>query len=90
MFPPGIPVDIRSSRKRLPEKMLKWLFEQTGESLTAEAETEQRWQGRCVKVLDGSTVVMADTAANQEEYPQHQNQKPEFSRHFLRKIGDRF
>lgn len=64
------------ARKRLPEKLLQCLFEHTGESLTAEAETEQRWQGRCVKLLDGSTVVMADTAANQEEYPQHQNQKP--------------
>ncbi len=33
----------------------------------AEAATEKQWQGRCVKVLDGSTVVMADTAANQKE-----------------------
>jgi hypothetical protein len=64
------------ARKRLPEKMLEWLFEHTGESLTAEAAPEQRWQGRCVKLLDGSTVVMADTEANQKEYPQHQNQKP--------------
>jgi hypothetical protein len=64
------------ARKRLPEKILKWLFEHTGETLTAEAGVEQRWQGRCVKVLDGSTVVMADTAANQKEYPQHKNQQP--------------
>ena len=64
------------ARKRLPEKMLEWLFEHTGEALTAEAVAEQRWQGRCVKLLDGSTVVMADTAANQKEYPQHKNQQP--------------
>ena len=67
---------MRSSRKRLPEKMLEWLFEHTGETLTAEAAPEPRWQGRCVKMLDGSTVVMADTEANQKEYPQHQNQQP--------------
>ena len=65
-----------TARKRLPEKMLEWLFEHTGETLTAEAAPEQRWQGRYVKVLDGSTVVMADTAANQKEYPQHKNQQP--------------
>ena len=64
------------ARKRLPEKLLQCLFEHTGVALMAEAATEKQWQGRCVKVLDGSTVVMADTAANQKDYPQHKNQQP--------------
>ena len=36
------------ARQRLPEKVLEWLFEHTGEALTAEAMPEKRWQGRCV------------------------------------------
>ncbi len=63
------------ARKRLPEKVLQSLFEHTGQALSVEARPEQLWQGRSVKLLDGSNVVMADTAANQKEYPQHKNQK---------------
>jgi hypothetical protein len=29
-----------------------------------------------VRVLDGTTVLMSDTPANQAEYPEHSNQKP--------------
>ncbi len=63
------------ARKRLPEKVLQSLFEHTGAALSAEASPEQLWQGRPVKLLDGSNVVMADTASNQSAYPQHSNQK---------------
>ncbi len=63
------------ARKRLNEKVLQSLFEHTGQALSAAARSELLWQGRSVKLLDGSNVVMADTAANQEEYPQHKNQK---------------
>ena len=63
------------ARKRLPEKVLQSLFEHTGQALSVEARPEQLWQGRSVKLLDGSNVVMADTAANQKDYPQHKNQK---------------
>jgi hypothetical protein len=34
------------------------------------------WCGRRVKVVDGTTVSMPDTAANQREYPQSPSQKP--------------
>ena len=37
---------MRSSRKRLPEKLLQYLFEHTGVALMAEAATEKQWQGR--------------------------------------------
>ena len=63
------------ARARLPEAVLCQLFEQTGSALCAEASTPWLWQGRVVKILDGSNVVMADTAANQAAYPQHKNQK---------------
>ncbi len=51
------------------------LFEHTAQVLGAQVKPEQQWQGRAVKLLDGSNVVMADSAANQKEYPQHKNQK---------------
>jgi len=31
--------------------------------------------GRRVKAYDGTTVLMSDTIANQQSYPQHSNQK---------------
>lgn len=33
------------------------------------------WLGRTVKVVDGTTVLMPDTAENQSEYPQHPQQR---------------
>ena len=35
-----------------------------------------RWHGRSVKLLDGTTVSMPDTPANQAAYPQSREQKP--------------
>ena len=40
------------------------------------APAEWLWCGRRVKVVDGTTVSMPDTAANQAEYPQSRSQKP--------------
>lgn len=64
------------ARQRLPESLIQELFEHTGQALCAKVKPEQLWKGRHVKLLDGSSVVMADTQANQKEYPQHKNQKP--------------
>jgi len=44
--------------------------------LEKQVPTKQQWCGRRVRVLDGTTVLMSDTAENQAEYPQHSNQKP--------------
>ena len=63
------------ARQRLPERVLERLFYQTGEKLEAQVQTPDRWCGRIVKMLDGSSVVMSDTASNQTDYPQHSNQK---------------
>jgi len=35
-----------------------------------------RWQGRCDKLFDGTTVTMPDTPSNQQAYPQSREQKP--------------
>lgn len=53
------------ARQRLPESLIQGLFEHTGQALCAKVKPEQLWKGRHVKLLDGSSVVMADTRANQ-------------------------
>lgn len=63
------------ARKRLPLDVLKPLLQQTAVALQSEVKPEQRWCGRRVKAYDGTTVLMSDTPANQEVYPQHRNQK---------------
>lgn len=64
------------ARKRLPETLVQQLVPIVAEALEAQVPIEQQWCGRRVRVLDGTTVLMSDTAANQAEYPQHSNQKP--------------
>jgi hypothetical protein len=64
------------ARKRLPEKLVQQLVPIVAEALEKEVPIEKQWCGRRVRVLDGTTVLMSDTAENQAEYPQHSNQKP--------------
>jgi putative transposase len=44
--------------------------------LERDAPAEWRWHKRPVRVIDGSTITLPDTAANQAEYPQMAAQKP--------------
>lgn len=64
------------ARKRLPEEFYSDLARETGRELEAEAQEDWLWKGRHVKIVDGSTVTMPDTEANQEEFPQSSGQKP--------------
>jgi hypothetical protein len=64
------------ARKRLPTKLIATLARHTGKQLMAEAPARWSWHGRTVKVVDGATVSMPDTKANQKEYPQPSVQKP--------------
>jgi len=63
------------ARQRLPERLVQQLVPFVAEELEKQVPTEQQWRGRRVRVCDGTTVLMSDTAANQAEYPQHTNQK---------------
>jgi len=63
------------ARRRLPEETLHELVRETGNSATSAAPDVWNWHGRVVKLVDGTTVTMADTLANQEAFPQHGNQK---------------
>ena len=65
-----------TARDDLPEAACHQLVCQTGARVEQEAPAEWLWHGRRVRVVDGSTVTMPDTAANQAEYPQLTTQKP--------------
>ncbi len=62
------------ARGRLPESVLQRLIPETAHRLGQSVPQEHHWCERAVKVYDGTTVLMSDSSANQEEYPQHGNQ----------------
>ncbi len=64
------------ARLRLPEEAVVKLARQSGQRLCGLTPETWRWKGRRGKIVDGSTVSMPDTEANQEAYPQQQNQLP--------------
>jgi len=64
------------ARLRLPTSLPVTLSTMIGERLEAMTPAAWRWQGRCVKLFDGTTVTMPDTPSNQETYPQSREQKP--------------
>lgn len=64
------------ARQRLPTTLPVSLGIMIGERLEAMAPSAWRWQGRCVKLFDGTTVTMPDTPSNQQTYPQSREQKP--------------
>jgi hypothetical protein len=64
------------ARQRLPESLLGRLVRETGRGLHERSPEAWLWQGRRVKIADGTTVSMPDTPANQAAYPQPPSQKP--------------
>ena len=64
------------ARKRLPQDMVCSLVCFTGQAMTASVPPAWTWRGRPVRLVDGTTVSMADTLENQAEFPQPTSQKP--------------
>jgi len=62
------------ARQRLPVEMVSTLARHTGEMLSERALAGWGWRGRCVKLVDGTGILMPDTAANQACYPQPSSQ----------------
>ena len=62
------------ARKRLPKALVSDLGALLGQRLEALAPIAWRWQGRCVKLFDGTSVSMPDTPSNQAAYPQSRSQ----------------
>lgn len=64
------------ARQRLPVEMVRKLARHTAKLLSERALSGWRWRGRCVKLVDGTGILMPDTAANQACYPQPRSQAP--------------
>ncbi len=64
------------ARARLPIAIPRTLSERIAERLETLAPRAWRWQGRAVKLFDGTTVSMPDTPSNQAAFPQSREQKP--------------
>ena len=63
------------ARARLPLVLIERMVRETGELLCAQQPKEWLWRGREVKLVDGATVSMPDTEANQASFPQNRSQK---------------
>lgn len=75
------------ARGRLPLEPLQELVRNSGEAVDRQSATGWLWRGRRVKIVDGSTVLLADTPENQQAYPQQQNQKPGLGFPIIRVVG---
>ncbi len=72
------------ARKRLPLELLKGLVREEDASWKKKADENILWKGRHVKIADGTTVTMPDTAANQAVYPRRRNQARGVGFHIVR------
>lgn len=65
-----------TARSKLPEPLFTKLVKKTAEQTQRASAEDWRWNGHDVKLVDGTTVTMADTRENQAAYPQQKNQRP--------------
>jgi hypothetical protein len=63
------------ARQRLPLDRVADLTRYTGGMMSERNPESWRWQGRPVKLVDGTTLPMPDTLANQAVYPQPRSQQ---------------
>jgi len=75
------------ARQRLPLAMIRALTQHTGRLIAARTPVSWCWQGRPVRLVDGTTVTMPDTPANQATYPQPRSQQPSLGFPLCRLVG---
>jgi Transposase DDE domain len=63
------------ARTRLALNLVERLGREVGKRLNEAQPEAWRWRGREVKLIDGTTISMPDTPANQSEFPQSKTQK---------------
>jgi hypothetical protein len=64
------------ARQRFPLSRLQQILGQVAHQARQRCPKDRLWFGREVKVVDGSSVTMPDTAKNQKAFPQQRAQKP--------------
>ncbi len=75
------------ARQRLPVTLVSSLARQTGQLIDSQVPDQWRWQGRPVRLIDGTTVTLPDTLENQTAYPQLNGQKPGLGFPICRIVG---
>jgi hypothetical protein len=75
------------ARQRLPLEWLQHLCLSVGHRLSQAQPQAWRWRAREVKLIDGATVTMPDTAANQRAFPQNAQQKTGLGFPMARMVG---
>jgi len=75
------------ARERLPIEMVQTLARFTGQLIDAKVQSKWRWKGRRIRIVDGTTIRLPDTQANQERYPQLKAQKPGLGFPMCRIVG---
>lgn len=75
------------ARRRLSLDLVERLGHEVGARLCAAQPTPWLWRGRNVKLVDGTTVSMPDTAENQKVFPQSSQQKPGLGFPLARLLG---
>jgi hypothetical protein len=75
------------ARKRLPLGRLQHILGVIAHQVRRRCPKSHLWFGREVKVLDGSSATMPDTAANQKAFPQQKAQKPGCGFPIMRFVG---
>lgn len=63
------------ARDKIPETVCHRLMTESGKRISDRVPQESLWQGRRVKLVDGSSATMADTPENQNAYPQSNRAK---------------
>jgi len=75
------------ARARLSLSAIQQLARETGREVHEDAGHDWLWKGRPIKLVDGTTAIMPDTAENQADYPQPDTQKPGLGFPIVRLVG---
>lgn len=75
------------ARLRLPLELLKTIGLRIANGLENMSSLAGLWQGRVVKIADGTTLSMPDTGANQKRWPQPNSQKAGCGFPMIRLVG---
>jgi hypothetical protein len=75
------------ARQRLALEMVCTLARHTGGVMGEHTPATWHWRGRPVRLVDGATVTLPDTADNQELYPQPCSQQPGLGFPLCRLVG---
>ena len=64
------------ARAKLPAALIRELTCNAASDLELQIPEQWKFVGRTVKLIDGTTIIMPDTAENQEQFPQPKSQEP--------------